>query len=129
MLIKTTRPIASSPRSITAATLVEAILRNVDHSFAYQAVHASRDKLIRAELIAALYEQHRVHHASTFGALEDQMCDNVPMGSKSPDRIDALVWALTELSDYGEQEILYEDSQLRAISPELDAFTDWLSRF
>ena len=58
--------------------LVEAILRNVDHSFAYKAVHASRGKLIRAEPIAALYEQHRVHHVGTFGALEDQMCDYVP---------------------------------------------------
>jgi len=108
--------------------LVEAILRNVDHAFAYQAVHASRGKLIRAEPIAALYEQHRVHHVAAFGALEDQMCDYVPMGSKSPDRMDALVWALTELSDHREQEIVYEDSELHAISPELDAFPDWLFR-
>lgn len=109
--------------------LVEAILRNVDHAFAYQAVRASRGKLIRAEPIAALYEQHRVHHVGTLGALEDQMCDYVPRGSKSPDRMDALVWALTELGDDGEQEIFYEDSELHAISPDLDAFPDWLSRF
>jgi phage terminase large subunit-like protein len=47
--------------------LVEAVLRNVDHNFAYKAVHASRGKLTRAEPIAALYEQHRVHHVGAFG--------------------------------------------------------------
>jgi phage terminase large subunit-like protein len=102
--------------------LVEAILRTVNLNFAYNGVHASRGKLIRAEPIAALYEQHRVHHVGTFGALEDQMCDYVPMVSKSPDRMDALVWALTELTDDTEQEILYEYSAINAISPELDAF-------
>jgi phage terminase large subunit-like protein len=84
-------------------------------------VHASRGKLTRAEPIAALYEQHRVHHVGSFGALEDQMCDYVPLSSpKSPDRMDALVWALTELSSEGEQEIVYEHTELRSISPELD---------
>jgi uncharacterized repeat protein (TIGR03803 family) len=48
---------------------VEAILRNVDHAFAYKAVHASRGKLTQVEPIAALYEQHRVHHIGTFGML------------------------------------------------------------
>jgi phage terminase large subunit-like protein len=100
--------------------LVEAILRNVAHDFAYKPVHASRGKLTRAEPIAALYEQHRVHHVGTFGVLEDQMCDYEPMASKSPDRMDALVWALTELSGDREQEVIYEYSELRSISPELD---------
>ena len=107
--------------------LVEAILRNVDHAFAYKTVHASRGKLIRAEPIAALYEQHRVHHVGAFGALEDQMCDYVPMVSKSPDRMDALVWALTELSGDDEQELLYEYSEIHSISPELDDFPDFRS--
>jgi phage terminase large subunit-like protein len=102
--------------------LVEAILRNVDHSCAYKAVHASRGKLTRAEPIAALYEQHRVHHVGTFGVVEDQMCDYVPLVSKSPDRMDALVWALTELSAEEEQEFDVEYSELRPISPDLDAF-------
>jgi phage terminase large subunit-like protein len=66
---------------------VEAILRNVDHAFAYKAVHASRGKLTQVEPIAALYEQHRVHHIGTFGLLEDQMCDYVSMASKSSDRM------------------------------------------
>ena len=100
--------------------LVEAILRNVDHAFAYKAVHASRGKLTRAEPIAALYEQHRVHHVGTFGMLEDQMCDYVPMTSKSPDRMDALVWAITELTGDDEQEVIYEYSDIPSISPDLD---------
>ena len=106
--------------------LVEAVLRNVDHNFAYKAVHASRGKLTRAEPIAALYEQHRVHHVGAFGVLEDQMCDYVPQLSKSPDRMDALVWALTELSGDDEQEIVLEYSELVSISPELDrAMLGW----
>jgi hypothetical protein len=105
--------------------LVEAILRNVDHAFAYKAVHASRGKLTRAEPIAALYEQHRVHHVGTFGVLEDQMCDYGPMASKSPDRMDALVWALTELSGDGEQEVIYEYSEIQSISRDLDDFPDF----
>jgi phage terminase large subunit-like protein len=105
--------------------LVEAILRNVDHAFAYKAVHASRGKLTRAEPIAALYEQHRVHHVRTFGMLEDQMCDCVPMTSKSPDRMDALVWALTELTGDDEQELIFEYSAIQSISPDLDEFSDF----
>ena len=53
---------------------------------------------MRAEPISALYEQSRVHHVGMFAELEDQQCDFVPGESESPDRMDALVWALTELS-------------------------------
>ena len=105
--------------------LVEAVLRNVDYSFAYKAVHASRDKLTRAEPIAALYEQHRVHHVGSFGPLEDQMCDYVPLASKkSPDRMDALVWALWELNNPEEVEIFEDYNEPVSISPELDQFDD-----
>ncbi len=76
--------------------LVEATLRTVDKAISYKAVRATRGKYTRAEPIAALYEQGRVHHVGTFPELEDQMCTWVP-GEKSPDRLDALVWALTEL--------------------------------
>jgi phage terminase large subunit-like protein len=62
----------------------------------FRAVRATRGKLIRAEPVSALYEQGRVHHLASFPALEDQLCTWVP-GEKSPDRMDALVWALTEL--------------------------------
>lgn len=82
--------------------MVEAIIRVVDTNVSYTAVHATRGKTLRAEPIAALYEQGRVHHVGTFGPLEDQMCDWDPLVStKSPDRMDALVWALTELSSEG----------------------------
>jgi phage terminase large subunit-like protein len=82
--------------------LVEATLRAVDRSVSYKAVRASRGKAVRAEPVAALYEQGRVKHHGAFPALEDQMCrftadiDRAGAG-ESPDRVDALVWALTEL--------------------------------
>ena len=80
--------------------LVEVIVRTVDRNVSYKKVTATRGKMIRAEPIAALYEQGRVHHVGSFDALEDQMCDFDPLVSdKSPDRMDALVWAFTELFD------------------------------
>jgi phage terminase large subunit-like protein len=100
--------------------LVESILRTVNLNFAYEAVRASRGKLTRAEPIAALYEQHRVHHVGAFGTLEDQMCDYVPFLSKSPDRMDALVWALSHLSGDVEQEVIVEHTELRSIDSQLD---------
>ncbi len=63
---------------------------------AFKQVRASRGKHTRAEPIAALYEQFKVHHVGTFPELEDQMCQWIP-GDDSPDRLDALVWAFTEL--------------------------------
>lgn len=80
--------------------MVELTLRTVRASSPYTAVHASRGKRIRAEPIAALYEQGKVHHVGSMPELEDQMCMFLPEGNeKSPDRVDALVWALTELSE------------------------------
>lgn len=60
-------------------------------------VHASRGKVTRAEPIAALYEQWRVRHVGSLPALEDECCTWVQGASDSPDRMDALVWGLTEL--------------------------------
>jgi phage terminase large subunit-like protein len=82
--------------------MVEATLRAVDANVAFAAVRAARGKAARAEPIAALYEQGRVHHLGAFPRLEDQMCafsaDFDPAAAGySPDRVDALVWALTEL--------------------------------
>jgi phage terminase large subunit-like protein len=76
--------------------MVEHTLRTVDRGAAIRRVHASRGKATRAEPVAALYEQGRVHHVGAFAELEDQMCTWMP-GETSPDRMDALVWALTEL--------------------------------
>lgn len=78
--------------------LVEANIRSVDANVSYRSVRASRGKAIRAEPIAALYEQGRAHHVGSLPALEDEMCGFVPgVSTKSPDRMDALVWAITEL--------------------------------
>jgi phage terminase large subunit-like protein len=107
--------------------LVEAILRGKQLDLAYSPVHASRGKLTRAEPIAALYEQHRVHHVGSFSALEDEMCDYVPLISKrSPDRMDALVWAITKLTDAEttEEIVTYQGPAVN-ISPELDQFDNY----
>ncbi len=76
--------------------MVEAVLREVDANVAFRAVHASRGKQARAEPVAALYEQGRVSHVGTFPELEDEMCLSLD-GRKSPDRMDALVWAVSDL--------------------------------
>ena len=115
--------------------MVEATLRVVDENVAYTAVHASRGKVVRAEPVAALYEQGRIRHMGAFTQLEDQMCEFTPdldrskpkrdptdpssigKGSvhASPDRADALVWAFTEIlveviSDWG----IYETTRRKA---------------
>jgi phage terminase large subunit-like protein len=81
--------------------MVENTLRMVEPAIPYTAVHASRGKVIRAEPVSALYEQHRIHHVGSFPQLEDQMTsftiDYDRTIDGSPDRVDALVWAFTEL--------------------------------
>lgn len=77
--------------------MVEHTIRTYRRNVPYKAVHASRGKRTRAEPVAALYEQGMVHHVGTFEELEGQMVTWTPEEAKSPDRMDALVWALTEL--------------------------------
>ncbi len=80
--------------------LVEGNIRAVQggRDVSYKSVRASRGKQTRAEPVAALYEQGRVHHLGAFAELEDQLCQWDPTSMEgSPDRLDALVWALTEL--------------------------------
>ncbi len=80
--------------------LVETVIRQVDAAVPVRAVRAMRGKFLRAEPVAALYEQGRVSHVGALPELEDEMCDFGPDGSSagaSPDRVDALVWALTDL--------------------------------
>ncbi|APY13306.1 ATP-binding protein [Brucella sp. 10RB9214] len=80
--------------------MVAAVLAAEDSSVPVLKRRASRGKWLRAEPVAALYEQGRVRHAGRFPALEDEMCDFAPEGlssGRSPDRLDALVWALGEL--------------------------------
>jgi len=79
--------------------MVELTIKTIDRSVPFRAVRASRGKAVRAEPIAAMYEDGRVTHVQEFEQLEDQMCTWTPDDkSHSPDRLDALVWALTELS-------------------------------
>lgn len=80
--------------------MVEHVIRTIDKSVPYKEVTASRGKVARAEPVAALYEQGRVSHVGSMPELEDQMVQIAPegfVGEGSPDRADALVWALTEL--------------------------------
>ena len=76
--------------------MVAGTLSTVDKNVPLKAVWASQSKVARAEPISAKYEKGLVHHVGAFNKLEDQLCNWLP-GSKSPDRLDALVWALTEL--------------------------------
>ncbi|RAI44100.1 DNA-packaging protein [Rhodoplanes roseus] len=81
--------------------MVKTVLREVDATVPVKAVHATRGKWLRAEPVAALYEQGRVKHVGAFPPLEDEMCDFGLDGlssGRSPDRLDALVWAVTALT-------------------------------
>jgi len=79
--------------------LVGKLIRTIDEKARYKSVHATRGKMVRAEPIAALYEQGKVHHIGVFPELETQMCTYTGDRPKpSPDRLDALVWGLSELS-------------------------------
>lgn len=81
---------------------IEDLMRLLDPRVAYRAVHASRGKIVRAEPVAALYEQGKVHHVGFFPQLEEELCTFTPakedrQGKLSPGRLDALVWAITDL--------------------------------
>jgi phage terminase large subunit-like protein len=78
--------------------MVTLLIKQVDHSAPVKKVTATRGKQLRAEPISSLYEQGRVHHHGYFAELETQMCEWTPTSNESPDRLDALVWAITELN-------------------------------
>ncbi len=90
--------------------MVANTLATVDKNVPLKSVWASHSKVARAEPISAKYEKGLIHHVGTFGELEDQYCNWLP-GSKSPDRLDAAVWALTELT--GETEATGSVSKAR----------------
>ena len=82
--------------------MVASVLRAAELSLPLKLVHARNGKTVRAEPVAALYEAGRVRHAGQFPPLEDQLCGLIAGGGyegpgRSPDRADALVWAMTEL--------------------------------
>lgn len=90
--------------------MVESTLRTVWPGAPIDMVTASRGKVIRAEPVAALYEQGRVHHIGAFPELEDEMTTYTTQESWSPNRLDALVWAITELG-------MTEDRTVRMTNP------------
>ena len=77
--------------------MVETTIRTVDQNVSFKAVHASRGKILRAEPISALFDQRRAHLVGVFPELEDQMATYAAGSPGSPDRLDAMVWSLTEL--------------------------------
>lgn len=77
--------------------MVAAMLRAVDVHLPITEVYATKGKYTRAEPVSALYEQGKVKHVGAFPKLEDQLCTWLP-GEDSPDRLDALVWAVTNLT-------------------------------
>ncbi|MEM9947806.1 MAG: hypothetical protein AAF810_17350 [Cyanobacteria bacterium P01_D01_bin.36] len=86
--------------------MVESTIKNIDPKVGYKDVQATRGKQVRAEPVQQLYEAGQVHHVGYFPDLEKEMCRWVP-GAKSPNRLDGLVWAITELASssgrqYGE---------------------------
>lgn len=85
--------------------MIELLLRQVDPTVSYRKVTATRGKIVRAEPVAALYEQGRAHHVGMFADLEDQLCNYTIDSTDSPDRMDAMVWAYHELMD-GQSSIL-----------------------
>ena len=102
--------------------MVRHTLDTVERGVPIRLVHASRGKRVRAEPIAALYEQGRVHHLGMFADLEDQLCSWVPDLSPSPDRLDALVWALTEL-------VIDGAKRAQTVSPvSLEQANPWIPR-
>lgn len=78
--------------------LIEQVLRTLEGDISYDKVHASRGKVTRAEPVVALYEQHKIKHVGSLPKLEAQMTTwAAKEGEKSPDRVDAMVWAVSEL--------------------------------
>ena len=92
--LKADRIIAESNQG---GDMVKHTLATVDGNVPIRLVHASRGKRTRAEPVASLYEQGKIHHVGSFNQLEDQLCSWIPGESSSPDRLDALVWGFTEL--------------------------------
>lgn len=80
--------------------LVSKVVRDIDPNVPIKSVRATKGKMLRAEPVSALYEQGKIHHVGNFPLLEDQMTTyDGKTSAKSPDRLDALVWAITELSE------------------------------
>jgi phage terminase large subunit-like protein len=111
--------------------MVEHTMKSVDKAAPVKVISASRGKVQRAEPIAALYEQHKVHHVGAMPKLEDQMTTWTPADGTSPDRMDALVWALTELTGGGQGSAFLAAMKARAEAENLPVATstrNWRDR-
>jgi len=111
--------------------MVTFTLQTVDPDVDVQLTHASQGKRTRAEPVAALYEQGRVHHVGTFPELEDQLCLwDATSGDLSPDRLDALVWAVSELAVDGQPPLALVNTNTvtRADDPDRNWLRDILLR-
>jgi hypothetical protein len=91
--------------------MVEALLRTVDENISYKNVTATRGKIVRAEPICALYEKGLIHHVGHFPNLEEEQCSYVPGDKLSPNRMDAAVWAFTELFPENQRLALVEQAK------------------
>lgn len=85
--------------------MVKFTLATIDKTVPVKLIHAARGKQTRAEPISALYDQGKIHHVGSLPELEDQMCTWIPGEGSSPDRVDALVWAIWELMIDGKRNI------------------------
>ena len=85
---------------------VKRVCEGLNRSVNIEAIRASRGKTVRAEPIAALYEQGRVHHVGVFSEAEEQMC-SFPIANEHDDLVDALVYALSDLSFQGSPNIRF----------------------
>ena len=85
---------------------IQRACENLERSANIEAIRASRGKTLRAEPIAALYEQGRVHHIGVFSDAEDQMCA-FPVANEHDDLVDALVYALSDLSNQGQPNVRF----------------------
>ncbi|MFL5279513.1 MAG: DNA-packaging protein [Rhodopila sp.] len=109
--------------------MVESTIKSVDPLVAVKMVVASRGKQLRAEPIAAFYQQHRVHHVGEFPALEDQMTGWDPtVSGPSPDRVDSLVWACTELMS-GRAPMSISKEFLDAVAIPVPGSYGWFRRY
>jgi phage terminase large subunit-like protein len=84
--------------------LVKANIRNYDSVIRFDSVRATRGKAVRAEPVADLYRRGYVHHLGVHQELEDQMCTWTPEDNESPDNMDALVWGISYLTGFGNQQ-------------------------
>jgi phage terminase large subunit-like protein len=104
--------------------MIMSVLRHVRRGLPITMVNASRGKAVRAEPVAALYEQGRVHHVGAFADLEDELCTWQPGDPGSPDRLDALVWAMTELGEGGSGDVQRYLRQLNDNCPQCGVMSE-----